>query len=97
MAQEAPPFVVHLADAPEVIARDIGDAVVTRQPLVHEGVVGRVEIEDGAVFADQCVEERLRLLQHRALQRLVEVRIDPHVGLDLLQILEPQPLSGEAG
>jgi hypothetical protein len=36
----------------ELAAMDAGDAIVPRQPLIDEGVVGREQIKHVAVFAD---------------------------------------------
>ncbi len=56
---------VRIRDAAELVAADAGDAVVLRQPFVHERVVGAIEIEQAAVFLHQAVEEQLRLGAHR--------------------------------
>jgi hypothetical protein len=40
-------------------------------------------------------EEELRFAQHRRLELLVEVRIRAEVGIDLVEILQAQPLRGE--
>ena len=48
-------------DAAEVAAVDVGDAVVPRQPLVDERVVGGQQVEDAAVLAHDAVEEQLGL------------------------------------
>ena len=50
-----------------------GNAVVLRQPLVEERVLAVEEIEDAAVFADDVLEEELRLAAHREAQVVVEV------------------------
>ena len=68
---------------------------MTREPLVHERVVGVQQIEHVLVFADDVVEEELRLADHRVRERRVELRIEPRVGMDLVEILQPQPLRRE--
>ena len=52
--------------APEVRAVDVRDAVVPRQPLVDERVVGGQQIDDVAVLADDALEEQLRLALERS-------------------------------
>jgi hypothetical protein len=42
------------------------------------------------------LEEDFRLASHRLAQLLVEIRILTNVGLDLVEVLESQPLRGEA-
>ena len=73
-----------------------GNAVMLRQPLVHEGVVGRQQIEHAAIVADDAVEEELGFTPHRVLERVVELRVLVEVGLQLVEILQPQPLAREA-
>ena len=48
--------------APEVAAVDVRDAVVPRQPLVHERVVGGQQLEHAAVLAQLAADEQLGLL-----------------------------------
>ena len=47
-------------DAAEVAAMNIRDAVVPREPLVDERVVGVEQVDDAAVFADDAVERASR-------------------------------------
>ena len=58
----------------EVAAEDVVDAVVPRELLVEERVVGPQEILHRPILADLALEEELRLLQHRLAQRVVEAR-----------------------
>ena len=51
--------------AAELIAAHVRDAVVQREPLVHEGVVRRQQIEHAAVLAEDAVDEQLHLLAER--------------------------------
>ena len=67
------------------------------QTFVHERVVGVEDIEDASVFAHQVHEERLGFLPHRGSELFVEVRILPHVGEEVVQVLQPQPLSRKPG
>ncbi len=70
---------------------------MARQPVVHEGVVRREQIEDTAVVADDVVEEELRLAPHVVGDLLVVVREVERIGPDPVEVLEPEPLRGEAG
>ena len=69
-------------DAAEAAAVDVRNAVVLRQPLVDERVVGAQQIEHAAILAQDAVEEELRLLPERLPQVVVEVREQPHVRRD---------------
>ena len=60
--------------AAEAGAGDVGNAVVPREPLVDERVVGGDQIEHAAVLADDAVEEELGFLDERLGQRAVPVR-----------------------
>ncbi len=42
------------------VARHVRDPVVAREPLVDERVVGRQQIEDVSILADDAVEEAAR-------------------------------------
>ena len=53
-------------------AGDVRDAVVPREPLVDERVVGGQQVEHAAILADDAVEEQLGLALHRLGQRVVE-------------------------
>ncbi len=58
MAQYAAP-VIELGPelyAPKVRAIDVRDAIMARETLVHECVVGRQELEDAAVLAHDGLE-----------------------------------------
>ena len=48
-------------DAAEALAAHVVDAVVQREALVQERVVGRQEIEHAAVLAEDAVDEQPRL------------------------------------
>jgi hypothetical protein len=69
---------------------------VPRQLLIHEGVVGAIEIEHTAIAPHHVVEEELRLAAHGEAQLLVEVRVLPDVRLHHVEVGETQPLGGEA-
>src|SRR2546422_976688 len=91
----ATPSVVWILHTAEVIARDTRKPVVPREALVHERVVGAIEIEQAAVFADEAVEELFRLATHIGREVVVEIRIVIRIRVDLVDVLQPQPLRGE--
>ena len=95
MAEDAA-AVLRQRHAPERVAGDVRDAVVLGQPLVHERVVGRQQVEHAAVLADEAVEEQLGLALHRLRQRVVVLRIQQVVRDDLVEVLQAQPLRREA-
>ena len=78
--------------AAEPAPADVGDAVVARQALVHERVVGVDEIEDAAIVADDGVEEQLRLARERVAEVAVEL---PGAGRDVVELPQLQPLAGQ--
>jgi hypothetical protein len=77
---------------PEMAAVDMGNAVMPRQTLVQEGVVGVEQIEQAAVVADDAAEQHLRFALERRAQVVVEV---PGFGLKRVEVAQEQPLSGE--
>ena len=78
--------------ASELRAGDVGQPVMPREPLVHEGVVGGDEVKDAAILADDAVEEELGFADERFGERAVPVRVEQPVGPDLVDVLQPQPL-----
>ena len=98
MAQDAP---APLGDTrvephpPQVAAVDARQAVVAREPLVHVRVVGREQVEDAAVLANQALDEELGLLPERLAQVLVELRKQQRVRHDALQIAQVEQLARE--
>ena len=83
--------------APELAAVDVGDAVMPRQPLVDERVVGIQQIHDAAVFAHDAVEEQRRLFLHRLAKVVVEIGERFQIRSGALEIAQVQPLLGEVG
>ena len=82
--------------APELAAVDVGDAVVPRQPLVDERVVGRQQVEHAAVLAHRrCSKKQLRLALQRLPQVVVEVGELVLAGHHVPQVAQMQPLPGE--
>ena len=65
------------------------------QSFVDEGIVRREQLQDGPVLVDDMGEEELGFSAHRLRERFVEIRVGQRVRVDLLEILEPQPLAGE--
>ena len=68
---------------------------MARQPLVHEGVVGRQQVEHAAVLAHDALEQQLGLAAERLAQVVVEVREIVLIGDRGAQVPELQPLAGE--
>ena len=95
MAQQAAPIRIGHRHAPEARAVDAGDAVVAREPLVDERVVGIEQIEREPVLADDAREEQLGFPAERLAHVVVEVREQQQVRRDLVQIAQLQPLAGE--
>ncbi len=84
--------------APEVRAVDVRDAVVLRQPLVHERVVRIEQIQHRSVLAQDALEEHLRFpleAPDAGCRRNPETTVD--VGIGVLQIPEVEPLVREVG
>ena len=82
--------------APEVAAVDVGDAVVLRQPLVDERVVGREQIERRCGSRAGCCRgtARSRAASRRAASRRSR-GTDEVVGLLRVDVAQEQPLLGE--
>ena len=97
MAQDSTAHLVRVIDQPELAPGDPGDAVVAGQPLVQEGVVGRVEFEQAPVLAQKVPEEELRLADEVVAQLSREVRVEVRLGDVVLGVLKPEPLRGEPG
>ena len=97
MTQQAAPSVIGILDAAKGITPHTFDGVVVGQPLVEEGVVCCVEVEDRPILTDQAGEEELGFRPHGVSQLLVVVREPVGIGMDFVEILKPQPLSGESG
>ena len=81
--------------APEVAPLHVGNAVVPREPVVDEGVVGVEQVEDAAVLPHDALEEQLRLAAERLPQPVVEVGEEHLRRPRRLQVAELQPLPDE--
>ena len=79
----------------ELRALDPLDAVVLRQPLVHEAEVGVQEVEDAAILAEDRLEEQLALADHARPQIVVEAGELLGIGRDVRQLPGRQPLARE--
>ena len=95
VAQQAAPIRIRHRHAPEARAVDPADAVVPRQPLVDERVVGIQQIERAAVLAHDAREQQLGFAAQRLADVVVEVGEQQHVRRDLVQVAQLQPLTGE--
>ena len=82
-------------DLAELVPLDAGNAVKLGQALIQEGVIGVDEIEDGAVFADDVLEEQVGLLLHRHPRVVGEFRELDAVGRVRFQGPRLQPLAAE--
>ncbi len=82
-------------DLLEFLAPDFGDAVVPRQPFIHEAVISGQQFQDAAILADEEVDEMLRLLLHRCAQFVVELGKQGRVWSALGQRPCLQPLPAE--
>ena len=81
--------------APEAAAVNAGDAVVPRELLVDERVVGIEQLEDAAILAQRAADEQLRLALERVHQREVVIRIALGIDDDFGHAAQVQPLRGE--
>ena len=97
MPQQPVSAVVVELDPTKVAAIDMGNPVVLRQPLVHERVVGRQQLGDTAVTAQDAVNEQLGLAPKRLSQVLVKAGEEPDIRLLRIDIAKEQPLLGEVG
>ena len=83
------------ANAPEVAPPHARDAVVPRQPLVDERVVGVEQLQHAAVLGDDRGEQQLGLAPEGPPQVVVEVAEAPRLGNDVLQVAQVEPLARE--
>ena len=74
MAEQAATVGARHGDAPEAAAVDTRNAVVAREPLVEERVVGRQQLGERAIVAQLAADEQLGLAPERLAQVLVELR-----------------------
>ena len=97
MTQQAAPAVIGILNAAKGLTSHTVDAIVVGQPLVEEGVICCVQLEDRAILTDQVGEEKLGFRPHGVSQLLVVVGEPVGIRVNLVEILKAQPLSGESG
>ena len=82
-------------DAPEVLALDVGNAVVRGQTFVDERVVGTQQIERAAILAHDALEEELGLTTERLPEGVVKIGEDALHRDDGVEVAKEQPLTGK--
>ena len=97
VTQQSPSLVVGVLHSSEVAARHVRHSIMPGESGIHEGVIGRVQLEHAAILAHQIIEEQFRFAPHRRAKLLVEIGILPNVGLHLVEVLQSQPLRGKSG
>jgi hypothetical protein len=70
---------------------------VAGQPLVHERVVGRQQLEHAPVLADLAADEELGLALQRLAQVVVELGERVRIRSGAAHVAQVQPLVGEVG
>ncbi len=95
MSEQAAARLVGQRHLAEMIAVDIGDAVVLREPLVDERVVGGQEVEQRPILPEHVFDEQPGLGMESLPQILVEVGKDIDVRCGDVQFAECQPLRSE--
>src|SRR5438094_578652 len=95
LTQNAAPLVGH-RHAAELAADDVRDPVDLGDAFVDERVVRRQQVEHVPIFADDAVEEQLRLALVGFGELVVEPRKQQRVGVQFLDVLQPEPLRREA-
>ena len=96
LAEHAAAVRIRDRDAPVLVAENVRNAVVPGHTLVRERVVRREQLQHRTVFAHEAVEEELGLTFERRSQRGVICRIEQRVGMNLVEILETEPLPRES-
>src|SRR5581483_10325368 len=93
LPQQSPARVRFNRDAAEPASVDARNPVVLREPLVHEDIVRRHQIEHAAIFLEDALEEQFRFLAKALAEVIVEIGEQIRVRLEILQIPKLQPLS----
>ena len=96
MTEHATTLIVGVGHLAEAFTGHVRNAVVLRQPLVHEGRIGTEHREHATIVAHHVFEKQLRLALHALRELEIEVGEQERVGMHLLEILQAQPLRGEA-
>src|SRR5688572_27992197 len=80
-------------DLAEMAAVNVRNSVMLREALVHERVVGAKQVSEAAVFAQDALDEKFRLLSEGLPEVVVEVRETSQVGRRRFEIAEVKPLA----
>src|SRR5262245_22482750 len=67
------------------------------EPLVDKRIVGRDQIENAPIFADNALEEEVGFLDERPAKTFVEIRKESVVRSPRLKVAHEQPLRCKAG
>jgi len=94
LAEQAAPVRIAQRHAAELRSIDTRDAVVLCEALVDERMVGRQQVEQTAIFADDAADEELRFFHEGRAKRLVE-REDDRIGRRRFDVAQVQPLAGK--
>ena len=76
---------------PIVAAVHVRDAVVLREPIVREGVIGQQQIGDAAILSKLIGDEQLGFLRHRFAQVFVEFGIQLRIGDEAGNLAQLEP------
>ena len=95
MSEEAATASIRKAHPPEVVAVNVRDLIMARQPLVDERIVRGQQLQNATVVLQLTRDEQLGLLLHGVTQVLVEVREGIHIGNDARDFSQLQPLIGK--
>src|SRR5262249_16166662 len=82
----------HLA---ELESLDTGNMVVLRQSFVEEREIGRDEVRQAQVLAQQLVEKPVSLFDHRRLEHVIEFGVETNIRRCEVDIAQAQPLTDE--
>src|SRR5262249_17184274 len=93
--EQTPPVIVRELHAPEFVSSHVRNSVMLCHTLVDECVVRGEQLKDISVFADDAIEEQLRLAFQAQGQCVVVKRIIKSVRMEVLQIRQMQPLARE--
>ena len=74
LTEQSAPVVIADFNAPESITRDVRNLVMTGEPFIDECVICRQKVGYAAIFANDVVEEHLRLRHHRFRQIQIPIR-----------------------
>src|SRR5690606_40867768 len=82
-------------DAPKLIALHVADAVVKREALVDERVIGAQQLEHAAILEKNARDEELELLLEALAEVVIEFRKHDRIGIDLRDAAHVEPLERE--